>query len=238
MRPFGGLRVAPRWQFTPSEVEGRPFRELRASRAQGSAQGGLAGSPAQRGERDLSLDLTLTVARIVFLALLYLFVLLVFKALVTEAAVGMAPRRRRRTRGAAREATARPPAVATPPDTAIPAPSSVARIQQEPGYVRPTPGPRLTVVETFDSRVLPVGTTFPLTAATTIGRGPHNTVVIRDPYASLDHAMVVAHGGRWLLKDRGSTNGTVLNGEAVSAEVAVRDGDRIRIGSTVLQHSE
>jgi len=180
----------------------------------------------------LSLDLALTIARIVFLVLLYVFVLFVFRALIAEAAIGLAPRYRRR--GQQEQAAATPPSPEpTPPPVAVSVAPERARVAP-----RAASASRLTVVETFSPRELPVGTAFPLTAASTIGRGPHNTAIVGDPYASLDHAIIVARGGQWHLRDRGSTNGTLLNGAPVVQEVRLQDADRIGIGSTVLRFSE
>jgi len=182
----------------------------------------------------LNLDLMLTVARIVFLVLLYVFVLLIFRALIAEAAVGLSPRYRRRT-----QAPARQPAPAAPVPEPAPAPPAVVLLpERAPAEAPALAGSRLTVVETYSGRDLPVGTAFSMTAATTIGRGKHSSAVVGDPYASLDHAIIVARGGQWHLRDRGSTNGTLLNGQQVVQETRLQDGDRISIGSTVLRFSE
>lgn len=62
-----------------------------------------------------------------------------------------------------------------------------------------------------------------------IGRRPGSDLVLPDPRVSRDHAVVEAAGGGWRLRDLGSRNGTIVNGQPVS-EADLRDGDRIAIG--------
>lgn len=64
-----------------------------------------------------------------------------------------------------------------------------------------------------------------------------DVVVAGDSQVSHEHAVLLYRGGTFQLADRLSTNGTWVNGEEVPANgaVALRDRDRIRIGSTDLQ---
>ena len=48
---------------------------------------------------------------------------------------------------------------------------------------------------------------------------------------SRHHARIVVSGDRAILEDLGSKNGTFLKGESVKAPRALRDGDRVRIGT-------
>lgn len=68
--------------------------------------------------------------------------------------------------------------------------------------------------------------------AITLGRATECTVPIRDRYLSRRHAEIVFEGGRWLVRDCGSVNGTLLNGTRVTAPLPLRAGDRIHIGDT------
>jgi len=52
------------------------------------------------------------------------------------------------------------------------------------------------------------------------------------------HAVVDLDGGRYVLEDKGSRNGTFLNGERVTARTPLRNGDRILIGGVELTFSE
>jgi hypothetical protein len=71
-------------------------------------------------------------------------------------------------------------------------------------------------------------------ASVTIGRLPECDIVVSDPGASRQHAQVRFDGERYVLNDLGSTNGTLVNDETAD-ERALEDGDRITIGSTVLE---
>ena len=66
----------------------------------------------------------------------------------------------------------------------------------------------------------------------TLGRSRSCTVTLRDPSASRNHAMVIAHPGDVRARDLDSSNGTYLNGERLIGERPVSDGDRITIGET------
>lgn len=65
-----------------------------------------------------------------------------------------------------------------------------------------------------------------------LGRSPAQDIVLFDPAASRDHARVEARAdGLWLF-DRGSANGTYVNGERVNGTQRLSAGDHIRIGAT------
>jgi pSer/pThr/pTyr-binding forkhead associated (FHA) protein len=68
---------------------------------------------------------------------------------------------------------------------------------------------------------------------TTIGRTKSNTVPVKDQMVSSYHCEITREGGGYILRDLGSTNGTVVNGEPVT-EVALNHGARIRVGGTSL----
>lgn len=64
-----------------------------------------------------------------------------------------------------------------------------------------------------------------------IGRSQKCHVVLEDKRSSRKHALILQRGERFLLKDLGSANGTLLNGEKVQ-EQELHSGDVIRIGDT------
>ena len=68
----------------------------------------------------------------------------------------------------------------------------------------------------------------------TIGRGPTNDVVLKDParVVSTKHAEIRAGNKGWFVLDVGSTNGTAVNGARIppKQEHILRDGDRITLG--------
>lgn len=69
----------------------------------------------------------------------------------------------------------------------------------------------------------------------TLGREAGSTVVIASDQASRRHARIFASGGAHVLVDLDSTNGTFLNSQPVK-EHTLRDGDVLRIASTVLKY--
>jgi Protein of unknown function (DUF3662)/Inner membrane component of T3SS, cytoplasmic domain len=68
----------------------------------------------------------------------------------------------------------------------------------------------------------------------TVGRLADCDVVVKDKGASRKHLQLRLRDGVWSMTDLGSTNGTRLNGQTVQAR-ELSDGDRITIGTTVLE---
>jgi len=64
----------------------------------------------------------------------------------------------------------------------------------------------------------------------TVGRLGDNDLQLDDASVSSHHAEIEAGEGV-VLRDLGSTNGTYLNGEAVSGELPLKEGDEIYFGS-------
>ena len=73
-----------------------------------------------------------------------------------------------------------------------------------------------------------------LTPVTIIGRGHDAGLRLSDPGVSRHHAQVELRGGSVWLEDLGSTNGTTLDGAAVTAPTELTSGQRIAMGSSVL----
>ncbi|AFE06061.1 adenylate cyclase [Corallococcus coralloides DSM 2259] len=63
-----------------------------------------------------------------------------------------------------------------------------------------------------------------------IGRTSENDLVLHDHGVSRRHARITARDGRYFAEDVGSANGTQLNGQPLSGEKQLRDGDRITVG--------
>ena len=68
-----------------------------------------------------------------------------------------------------------------------------------------------------------------------IGRQPDCDIVFDDPNISRRHAEVRIAAGEYTISDLGSTNGTKVNGVAVSLARALRDGDIITLGSNSIR---
>lgn len=68
-----------------------------------------------------------------------------------------------------------------------------------------------------------------------IGRDASTNLSLDDDQASRRHARVSAQGDLAVVEDLGSTNGTYVNGQPIEGPRAVRPGDRIRVGLTVIE---
>src|SRR5512146_756153 len=94
-------------------------------------------------------------------------------------------------------------------------------------------------VRTYSSRMpgeawltFPDGTEHMLTETITIGRDSDNDLTFHSRSVSRDHAALCLEDGRWYVEDRGSLNGTHLNGTRLQAgaRLPLRHADRIGIG--------
>ena len=87
----------------------------------------------------------------------------------------------------------------------------------------------LVVIDGAESSLLP-GEAFALKARTDIGRSQGSSIVIDDAHVSARHAELRFERGQWWLRDLGSSNGTLLNGEPVRTVIGVRPGDVLQCG--------
>jgi hypothetical protein len=160
-------------------------------------------------------ELTLTLLRLGFLTLLWVFVLAIV-AILRRDLYGTRVTRRSFAAGGNRQPAR--PAPPSPPGR---------------GLDEPRRDTARTLVVTEGSLQ---GTTLALGQATIlIGRAPECTLVLEDDYASNRHARFVFNQGVWLIEDLGSTNGTFLGRSRVEAPTAVDPGVPVRIGRTVLE---
>jgi FHA domain len=74
------------------------------------------------------------------------------------------------------------------------------------------------------------GASYPLDAVTGIGRDVNNAIVVDDPFASAEHALLTFRGRAWYVEDAGSTNGTYVNGSRIDGLAPVGFGDEIQVG--------
>jgi pSer/pThr/pTyr-binding forkhead associated (FHA) protein len=93
---------------------------------------------------------------------------------------------------------------------------------------------RLVVVASPEGRPL-AGSSIALDAVNTIGRDVNNSIVIDDSFASAEHALLTFRGRAWYVEDRGSTNGTWLNGQRVESYLPLGYGDELQIGQVRLR---
>ena len=67
-----------------------------------------------------------------------------------------------------------------------------------------------------------------------IGRDPNCDCTLSSDKVSARHASLHFHHNQWWIEDLGSTNGTYLNGDAVTSPVVVTKGDSLRCGDVQL----
>jgi pSer/pThr/pTyr-binding forkhead associated (FHA) protein len=80
------------------------------------------------------------------------------------------------------------------------------------------------------------GRQIPLDSVVDIGREPSLPLHLdEDTQVSRRHARVSVQGGQVLVEDLGSTNGTYVNDQPISAPRTLNPGDKVRIGLTVLE---
>jgi hypothetical protein len=156
-------------------------------------------------------ELSLTIIRVAFLAVLWLFVIAAIGVVRTDL-LGGPSTSPRRNRGRQTQ-NLRPPRQAKP--------------------VRPGRGsPRFLVVTGGALK----GTSLDLAQQQiTLGRANDATLVLNDDYASSRHARIFPQDGQWIVEDLGSTNGTYLDRQKVTRPTPVPLGVPIRIGKTVLE---
>ena len=93
---------------------------------------------------------------------------------------------------------------------------------------------RLVVIASPEGRPA-AGTSLSLDAVNSIGRDVNNSIVIDDSFVSTDHAVLSFRGRAWYVEDRGSTNGTWLNGQRVEGMLPLGYGDEIQVGQVRLR---
>ena len=74
-----------------------------------------------------------------------------------------------------------------------------------------------------------------LAANTVIGRAMGCDLRLEDTYVSQEHARIFGKNGSWFVEDLGSTNGTFVNEQRLAAPAMLTAGDRIRVGTTILE---
>lgn len=78
------------------------------------------------------------------------------------------------------------------------------------------------------------GKTFPLELdVITIGREAGNTIVINDAEVSRKHSQLTLQGGKYVLTDIGSTNGTFVNGQRITGSHVLVPGEVISLGEQI-----
>jgi hypothetical protein len=68
----------------------------------------------------------------------------------------------------------------------------------------------------------------------TIGRDSVNEVVINDAEISRRHARLTFQGGKYVLEDLGSTNGTFVNGQRLAGPRVLKAGEVVSFGEQIV----
>ena len=155
-------------------------------------------------------DSLLTILKFCFLALLYLFFLRVLRAVWAEMRAPTAP-------------------AAAPAPAAPRAPRGWGGGTRGGGNGKGSG--RLRVIEPAERK----GQAYDLAEELTVGRAGGCQITLDDTYVSQLHARVFRRDGQLYVEDLGSTNGTYLNRKKVTAPIAIRKGDRLQIGKTVME---
>jgi len=66
---------------------------------------------------------------------------------------------------------------------------------------------------------------------TTVGRGDHNTLVIRDSSLSSTHCEILVYGSEVIVRDLDSSNGTFVDGVRLNKQSQVKSGQTVRFGT-------
>jgi len=199
-------------------------------------------------------ELTLTLLRLGLLALLWIFIFSVVAVLRTDL-YGTSVSRRGQRKAAKREAKEQRKATRTPQAAVVGAGGAAAGAG---GVAAPAPAPVSAPVA--DGAPAPrwgrgrgkgvpttlvvtegplTGTTLPLrSGGLLIGRNPECALVLDDDYASGRHCRIYpdpTNRGGWVVEDLGSTNGTFMGRDKLTAARPVEIGSTLRIGKTVLE---
>ncbi|MDM7830181.1 FHA domain-containing protein FhaB/FipA [Cellulomonas edaphi] len=153
-------------------------------------------------------ELTITLLRLGYLALLWIFVL---------SAIAVLRRDLYGTRIVERRAARKRVVPEAAPQQDAPRPKQQAL--------------RLVVTEgPLTGTIVPLGSSSVL-----IGRAPGCTLVLDDDYSSSRHARIFPQSGSWFVEDLGSTNGTFLGDQRVESPTQLATGTPVRVGQSVIE---
>lgn len=157
----------------------------------------------------------LTILKFCLVALVYLFLARVLRAVWVEITTDRAPK------GSTTSSTA----------AAVMYPDSAGTRRRPLRRDKRNPDPILKVLEPIDQ----LGQLHPMLAEMTLGRAPGCAIILTDTFASQLHARVFERDGTWFVEDLGSTNGTWINRTRVHGPAKLSVGDRLKVGDTILE---
>lgn len=152
-------------------------------------------------------EIALTIIKVAFLALLWLFILSAVSVIRTDLF------------GKTVRAPDQPQELETPP----PPPRRARRQRGEPRVFMISQGNQAGLSAELSAGVV------------MIGRGADCQLILDDDYVSTRHARVVSTPNGIYVEDLGSTNGTYVNGQRITAPTTITLADTVRIGKTILK---
>ena len=172
-------------------------------------------------------DQVLNILKFVLLGLLYLFFARVLWAVWSEVRSPV----RRPMAGTPSGTTRRPQAAAPAPRPVTPPPADRKQAKHAKQQAKRRAS-RLVILEPKARR----GMTVALDGEITLGREPGCTITIDDDaYVSQLHLRIYDYEGQPMVEDLGSTNGTFHNGSKLVGTRLLHPGDRIQVGTTVIE---
>jgi pSer/pThr/pTyr-binding forkhead associated (FHA) protein len=152
-------------------------------------------------------EIALTIIKVAFLALLWLFILSAVSVIRTDLF------------GKTVRAQDQPQELETPPAP----PRRAKRQRGEPRVFMISQGNQAGLSAELSAGVV------------MIGRGADCQLILDDDYVSTRHARVVGTPNGIYVEDLGSTNGTYVNGQRITAPTTITLADTVRIGKTILK---
>ena len=182
----------------------------------------------------------LNVLKLSLLGLIYLFFARVLWTVRSEV---RAPRPQPMTRAAASQPPAQQQPVPAPSPHAPTAPQSrpatpaseapATKRTRKPPKGRGGRAARLVILEPRQRRGVAIAVT---NTEITLGRDPQCTISIQDDsFVSTLHLRIYDFDGQPMVEDLNSTNGTFVNGNRLHGSRLLQPGDRIQVGTTVIE---
>jgi pSer/pThr/pTyr-binding forkhead associated (FHA) protein len=156
-------------------------------------------------------ELTLTLIKLGFLAVLWLFVLSAISVIRSDI-------------------------IGTKASTLTPSPGAGAKRNKPKDRAKPTKPKRGTPTKLQIVDGPNTGQSVPLgDDPILLGRGTDAAIRLDDDYVSTRHARFATNGEQWFVEDLGSTNGTYVGSQRVSTPVPVGIGVQVRLGKTIVE---
>ena len=156
-------------------------------------------------------ELTLTLVKLGFLVVLWLFVLSAVSVIRSDIFGTKAP-------AAARQRT---------PKTGKPKAQKPAKSRKP---ARGNPSALHVISGANQGQSVPLGD-----GPILLGRGTDAAIRLDDDYVSTRHARFATNGEQWFVEDLGSTNGTYIGSQRITTPVPVGLGIQVRVGKTVVE---